>query len=77
MSIWGACFGGGTDGSFWSSANTGGRGSTYQQENVPRMGGVWYFTTRNGSRSSTWINHPASRNVDITARGVCGHYAID
>lgn len=74
--IWGDHFGGGADSAVWNAA-TNGRGSIYQQENAVRMGGAWYRSSESGSRGSSWINHPMSRNVDVTARGVCEHYTID
>ena len=76
MWIWGGEFGGGAAGASWT-ANTGGRGSTYQMENAVLFGGNWGSTSYSGSRASNWGNSPTNSNNNIGARGVCGHYVSD
>ena len=76
MWIWGGEFGGGAAGAAWT-ANTGGRGSTYQMENAVIFGGSWGFTTESGSRWSNWsFSPPVSYNF-LGARGVCDHLTLD
>ena len=74
--IWGGEFGGGAAGAAWT-ANTGGRGSTYQMENAVLLGGDWGFTTGSGSRCSNWDNSPTTSTNNIGARGVCDHLTLD
>lgn len=74
--IWGGEFGGGAAGAAWT-ANTGGRGSTYQMENAVLFGGNWGITSYSGSRASGWFISPAASNNDIGARGVCDHLILD
>jgi len=69
---WGDEFGGGNAGASWT-ANTGGRGSTYQQENAVRLGGDWDESGDSGSRSSGWNSSPTVLRDDIGGRGVCSH----
>jgi hypothetical protein len=76
MWIWGANFGGGAAGAAWT-ANTGGRGSTYQMENAVLFGGFWDHTSNSGSRASYWSNSPASSYSYFGARGVCDHLILD
>ena len=76
MWIRGGEFGGGAAGASWT-ANTGGRGSTYQMENAVLLGGAWSDTTQSGSRCSDWRRSPTYSNNDVGARGVCGHYVAD
>lgn len=76
MWIWGGEFGGGAAGAAWT-ANTGGRGSTYQMENAVLLGGDWGATTESGSRCSLWSYSPPSSNSRIGARGVCDHLTLD
>ena len=75
MWIWGGEFGGGAAGAGWT-ANTGGRGSTYQMENAVRLGGHWGYTTEAGSRCSIWNDSPTLSNNYIGARGVCDHLIL-
>jgi hypothetical protein len=56
---WGDEFGGGAAAASWT-ANTGGRGSTYQMENAARFGGAWDSASNSGSRCSRWANSPAA-----------------
>lgn len=76
MWIWGGEFGGGAAGASWT-ANTGGRGSTYQMENAVLLGGFWGHTAESGARCSAWnVSPPGSGNY-IGARGVCDHLTLD
>lgn len=74
--IWGGEFGGGAAGAAWT-ANTGGRGSTYQMENAVLLGGTWGNTTGSGSRCSNWSYSPTYSDNSIGARGVCDHLTLD
>ena len=76
MWIWGGEFGGGAAGASWT-ANTGGRGSTYQMENAVRFGGHWGLTTESGSRCSSWNYSPTGSSNIFGARGVCDHLTLD
>ena len=76
MWIWGGEFGGGAAGASWT-ANTGGRGSTYQTENAVLFGGAWGNTTESGSRCSNWSGSPTNSSTNIGARGVCDHLTLD
>ncbi len=76
MWIWGYNFGGGAAGASWT-ANTGGRGSTYQMENAVRFGGYWDTTSYSGSRASLWNDSPAASSSSLGARGVCDHLILD
>jgi hypothetical protein len=73
---WGAEFGGGAASAAWT-ANTGGRGSTYQMENAVLFGGNWDNTSNSGSRASLWNHSPAYSYNYIGARGVCDHLILD
>ena len=72
---WGANFGGGAAAASWT-ANTEGRGSTYQMENAAIFGGVWFVSAASGSRYSGWNNSPTNSGNDIGARGVCDHLTL-
>jgi len=74
--IWGGEFGGGAAGADWT-ANTGGRGSTYQMENAVIFGGHWGNTTGSGSRCSGWYASPTYSPSYLGARGVCDHLILD
>jgi len=76
MWVWGANFGGGAAAASYA-ANTGGRGSTYQMENVALFGGAWTAGSVSGSRSSTWNNSPTASVSSVGARGVCDHLILD
>lgn len=76
MWIWGGEFGGGAAGASWT-ANTGGRGSTYQMENAVLLGGAWGHTAEAGSRCSSWANSPTLSHNTVGARGVCDHLTLD
>lgn len=74
--VWGDEFGGGAAAASWT-ANTGGRGSTYQMENAVRFGGNWGTTSNSGSRASDWYASPAASVSSIGVRGVCDHMILD
>lgn len=76
MWIWGDEFGGGAAAAAWT-ANTGGRGSTYQMENAVIFGGSWDETSSSGSRCSGWNASPTYSSNSIGARGVCDHLQLD
>lgn len=76
MWIRGGEFGGGAASAAWT-ANTGGRGSTYQMENAVLLGGYWGYTTESGSRCSHWYLSPTTSNGSLGARGVCDHLCLD
>lgn len=75
MWIWGGEFGGGAAGAGWT-ANTGGRGSTYQMENTVLFGSAWASTSYSGSRASSWSDSPTISTSSLGARGVCSHMVI-
>ena len=72
MRIWGNNFGG-PYGSSAFTANTEGRGSTYNLSNVVELGGTWDNTSDSGSRDSKWYNAPTTSASLIGSRGVCDH----
>lgn len=76
MWVWGGEFGGGAAGAGWT-ANTGGRGSTYQMENAALFGGGWDGASGSGSRASGWFYSPTHSNTSVGARGVCDHLILD
>jgi hypothetical protein len=76
MWIWGAEFGGGNAAASWT-ANTGGRGSTYQMENAALFGGGWGNAAASGSRCSSWGNSPTFSADIFGARGVCDHLILE
>ncbi|MDP3322635.1 MAG: hypothetical protein Q8S71_03710 [Hydrogenophaga sp.] len=76
MWFWGANFGGGAAGAAWT-ANTTGRGSTYQMENAAIFGGSWVEASNSGSRASYWSNSPTLSYTSIGARGVCDHVVLE
>jgi len=76
MWIWGDEFGGGAAAAGWT-ANTGGRGSTYQMENAVLLGGNWVNGSSCGSRCSLWSNSPTYSDSSIGARGVCDLLILD
>ena len=73
---WGDEFGAGAAAASWT-ANTGGRGSTYQMENAVLFGGHWANTSNAGSRASAWSDSPAASFSYLGARGVCDHLILD
>jgi len=72
MRTWGNDFGG-PNGSTAYTANTEGRGSTYNLSNVVILGGYWGNTSYSGSRLSRWSVAPSYSALDIGSRGVCNH----
>ena len=76
MFVWGDEHGGGTGSAAWT-ANTGGRGSTYQLENAVLLGGYWGNGADSGSRCSVWHIAPTYSYNDIGVRGVCDHLQLD
>ena len=76
MWIWGANFGGGAAAAGWT-ANTGGRGSTYQMENAVILGGYWADGSNCGSRASDWNTSPTFSVNRFAARGVCDLLILD
>jgi len=72
---WGDEFGGGNAGASWT-ANTGGRGSTYQQENAVLLGAAWGDSVYSGSRSSNWLYSPTTTADVFGGRGVCDHLKL-
>jgi hypothetical protein len=77
MSIWGDEFGGGNAGASWT-ANTQGRGSTYQMENTVFFGGDFTDSSASGSRCSTWFESPSySSTIVDGVRGACDHLSLD
>ena len=74
---WGDEFGGGNAAASWT-ANTGGRGSTFQMENAARFGGAWDTGSFAGSRCSAWNVSPALSLASLGGgRGVCDHLQLD
>jgi len=65
-------FGGPNGSSAWT-ANTEGRGSTYNLSNVVRLGGRWFNTSNSGSRVSSWDHAPTVSVSYVGSRGVCDH----
>ena len=76
MWIWGANFGGGAAVA-GGTANTQGRGSTYQLSNADILGGSWLVGASSGSRASIWSFSPTISYSDIGARGVCDHLEFE
>lgn len=74
--VWGAEFGGGAAAASWT-ANTGGRGYTFQMENAVLFGGFWDDTVGAGSRATYWSVSPTSSTSSFGARGVCDHLILD
>jgi hypothetical protein len=76
IAIWGDEFGGGNAGASWS-ANTQGRGSTFQMENVVHFGGTLGTSSDSGSRSSSWSSSPTFSFNVRGVRGACDHLSLD
>ena len=74
--VWGANFGGPYGTAAWT-ANTGGRGSTYELPNAVLLGGAWSDAANAGSRCSIWPNAPTYSAYSVGARGVCDHLQLD
>jgi len=75
IAIWGDEFGGGNAAASWT-ANTQGRGSTYQMENSVGFGGYWGGSSYSGSRCSTWFNSPTVSDGSGGVRGACDHLVL-
>jgi Major tropism determinant N-terminal domain len=76
MDVWGKDFGGGAGTAAWT-ANTIGRGSTYQLCNAVFFGGDWSVGVNAGSRCSSWGNSPTYSNNVFGSRGVVDHLLLD
>lgn len=76
MWVWGEESGGGAAAASWT-ANTGGRGSTYQMENAVLFGGNWATASNAGSRASSWANSPTVSYAFFGVRGVCDHLILE
>jgi len=76
MDVWGKDFGGGAGTAAWT-ANTTGRGSTYQLCNAVFFGGNWSAGVLAGSRYSHWYYSPTSSFSLIGSRGVTDHLLVD
>jgi hypothetical protein len=74
--VWGDEFGGPYGTAAWT-ANTGGRGSTYNLSNAVVFGGSWGSGAYAGSRCSVWSFAPSTSDSSIAARGVCDHLILD
>lgn len=74
--IWAANFGGGAAAAGWS-ANTDGRGSTYQMENALLVGGNWGVGSICGSRCSHWGLSATYSDGVIGSRGACDHLTLE
>ncbi len=72
MSVWGNDFGG-PNGSTAFTANTEGRGSTYNLSNVVALGGAENKGSDSGSRGSRWSYAPTDSGTGLASRGVCNH----
>ena len=72
MYTWGNDFGGPNGSTAWT-ANTEGRGSTYNLSNVVILGGSWNLSSLSGSRLSIWSGAPTSSGSEVGSRGVCDH----
>jgi hypothetical protein len=76
IDVWGANLGGPYGAAAWT-ANTDGRGSTYQLSNAVLFGGNWNDGANSGSRFSNWTNAPTLSSNLIGARGVCDLLILD
>lgn len=76
MYVWSSEFGGGAAGAGWT-ANTGGRGSTYQMENAMIFGGLWASSSSAGSRCSDWAYSPTLSASDVGVVGACDHLVLE
>lgn len=76
MYVWGDEFAGPYGTTAWT-ANTGGRGSTFNLPNGPVFGGHWGSGANSGSRSVSLGVAPTDFGDNIGARGVADHLIID
>jgi hypothetical protein len=72
LNVWSNDFGGPNGTSAWT-ANTEGRGSTYNLSNVLILGGSYAITSYSGSRYSAWLYAPTFSANTFGSRGVCNH----
>ena len=75
MYTWGSDFGGPYGSAAWT-ANTGGRGSTYNLSNAVILGGYWAEGANSGSRCSGWNGAPTVSGGGVGGRGVCDHLKL-
>lgn len=73
--VWGRELGGAYSTAGWS-ANTEGRGSTYNGPNAALFGAYWSDGEDSGSRASYWLNAPSNSIINIGARGVGDHLQL-
>lgn len=76
MWIWGDEAGGAYSSAGWT-ANTGGRGSTYNAPNAVLFGGHWGSGSNCGSRCSSWNSAFSNSNNDFGGRAVCDHLIVE
>lgn len=69
---WGAMLGGPYGAASWT-ANTGGRGSTYNQPSAALFGGNWTDGSLSGSGCASWNFSISTSNSTIGVRGVGDH----
>ena len=76
LDVWGKDFGGGAAAAGFT-ANTTGRGSTYQLSNAVAFGGFWADGANAGSRSTNWSFTPSISGPGLGSRGVTDHLLLD
>lgn len=76
MNQWGDEAGGAYSTAGWT-ANTGGRGSTYNAPNAVLFGGNWDFGAYAGSRYSNWYNAFSFSVNSVGGRAVCDHLIVE
>lgn len=76
MLIWGDEAGGAYASAGWT-ANTGGRGSTYNAPNAVLFGGSWSNGASCGSRCSYWGSAFSDSSGNIGGRAVCDHLIVE
>lgn len=76
MWIWGDEAGGAFSSAGWT-ANTGGRGSTYNAPNAVLFGGNWLYGAHCGSRCSAWDNAFSYSSSVVGGRAVCDHLIVE
>lgn len=72
---WGRQQSGPFAGATWE-ANTGGRGSRFNQPNASLFGGPWPNGSVSGSRCVAWNFSPAASNAAFGGRGRAGHLSL-
>jgi len=73
--VWGRDLGGPYGAASWS-ANTEGRGSTFNGPNAALFGAHWLSGVNSGSRASYWGSAPSDSSLNIGARGVGDHLQL-